>query len=148
MQEAQQNSKPPFKASKSEFTFKFSIFGRPRQLTLSPEFLEFDDNDKISSIPTKFLNKDIDGLRYGVKWIQVFGLDIGRIYCIDISSMDALFLIVEYDMNNANRWVPYPLHFRSLKQLFQKSGYGLIEKLREYPSVFQRARMYSATIRK
>ncbi len=66
----------------------------------------------------------------------MFRLDIGRIYCIDISSMDALFLIVEYDMNNANRWVPYPVSFRYLKQLFQKSGYGLIEKLREYPSVF------------
>ena len=50
--------------------------------------------------------------------------------------MDALFLIVEYDMNNANRWVPYPLSFRYLKQLFQKSGYGLIEKLREYRAVF------------
>jgi hypothetical protein len=78
----------------------------------------------------------MDGLRYGVKWIRGFRLDIGRIYFIDISSMDALFLIVEYDMNNANRWVPYPLSFRYLKQLFQKSGYCLIEKLREYPSVF------------
>jgi len=42
------------KASKLEFTFKFSVFDRPSQLTLSPEFLEFDDNGKISSIPTKF----------------------------------------------------------------------------------------------
>ena len=61
---------------------------------------------------------------------------------------DALFLIVEYDLNIANHWVPYPLSSLSLKQLFEISDYHSVEKLREHPSVFQRARMYSAIIRK
>jgi SAM-dependent methyltransferase len=60
----------------------------------------------------------------------------------------AMFLIVEYDLNIANRWVPYPLSFSSLTHLFEKSGYSFIKKLHEHPSVFQRASMYSAIVRK
>ena|ERR1700733_14894724 len=69
-----------------KFTLKSSIFDRPRELTLSSEFLEFDDNDQISSIPTKFLRKDIEGFRYGVKGIRGDRFYIGRIYYIDIKS--------------------------------------------------------------
>jgi len=69
-----------------KFTLKSSIFDRPREITISREFLEFDDNDQISSIPTKFLKKDIEGFRYGVKGIRGYSFNIGRIYYIDIKS--------------------------------------------------------------
>ena len=61
---------------------------------------------------------------------------------------DSVFLIVEYDIGGSNRWVPYPVSFFSLKNLFEKSGWRFIEKLREHPSVFQRGNMYSAIVRK
>jgi len=41
--------------SKLEFTVIYSIFDQPRQLILSLEFLEFDDNVQIFSIPIEFL---------------------------------------------------------------------------------------------
>lgn len=61
---------------------------------------------------------------------------------------DPQFLIVEYDTLNANRWVPYPIDFSSLKQLFAGIGFLSIEKINERSSIYNEAKMYSALIRK
>ena len=39
------------------------------------------------------------------------------------------FLIVEYDMEAANRWVPYPISFSSLTKLFHDVGFSFVEKI-------------------
>lgn len=56
------------------------------------------------------------------------------------------FLLVEYDTDTPNPWVPYPLSYNSLKQLFEKAGYRSVEKLAEKPSIYGRAKLYSAYI--
>ena len=56
------------------------------------------------------------------------------------------FLIVEYDMETANNWVPYPISFLSLKKLFHDVGFSFVEKISERPSVFNRANLYSAIV--
>jgi ubiquinone/menaquinone biosynthesis C-methylase UbiE len=61
---------------------------------------------------------------------------------------DGCFVIVEYDTDAANPWVPYPLSFASLKQLFTASGFASITRLNERPSIYRRAVMYSALIRR
>jgi ubiquinone/menaquinone biosynthesis C-methylase UbiE len=61
---------------------------------------------------------------------------------------DGCFLLVEYDTNQTNQWVPYPLSFSSLIELFNKTGFYSIGKLQERPSVFRRAKLYSVIIRK
>lgn len=58
------------------------------------------------------------------------------------------YLVVEYDSDAANYWVPFPVSFDSLKQLFQEAGYTLIKKLRERPSVYREANIYSGLIKK
>lgn len=56
-------------------------------------------------------------------------------------------LMVEYDTDKpVPQWVPYPLSFQSLRRLFEKAGYGTVQKLGERPSVYGRARMYAAII--
>jgi hypothetical protein len=57
------------------------------------------------------------------------------------------FLIVEYDMETANHWVPYPINFLSLKKLFHDVGFSFIEKISERPSAFNRGNLYSALIK-
>lgn len=52
-------------------------------------------------------------------------------------------LIVEYDTLSANRWVPFPIDFNSLKQLLSNAGYNTIEKLGEYTSLYG-GKMYAA----
>ena len=57
------------------------------------------------------------------------------------------FLIVEYDTEVSNRWVPYPISFLSLKKLFNDAGYISVTKVNERQSAFNRGNLYSAMIR-
>lgn len=50
------------------------------------------------------------------------------------------FLIVEYDTNKANSWVPYPVSRTRLAELFR--GYSF-RSLGSRPSRYQRARLYA-----
>jgi hypothetical protein len=50
-------------------------------------------------------------------------------------------IVVEYDTDIANRWVPYPVSFKRLQQLF-----GEVVKLGERPSVFGRANLYACQV--
>ena len=56
------------------------------------------------------------------------------------------FLIVEYDTDAANRWVPYPVNQARLIELFEACGYSSIRVLRKRASVFRRASLYAAAI--
>lgn len=56
------------------------------------------------------------------------------------------FLVVEYDTETPNPWVPYPISYHSLINLFESLGYRAIEKLAERPSVYHRALIYAALI--
>lgn len=58
------------------------------------------------------------------------------------------FLIVEYDTEIANHWVPYPISFLSLKKIFNDAGYTSVRKINERPSAFNRGNIYSAMINK
>jgi len=57
-------------------------------------------------------------------------------------------LIVEYDTNEPNRWVPYPLGVARLRELFEHAGYSSIRVLGTRPSIYRRAPIYAATIQK
>jgi len=54
------------------------------------------------------------------------------------------FIIVEYDTNTANAWVPYPVSRTRLAELF--IGYSFT-KLSSRPSRYQRAPLYAELIR-
>lgn len=57
------------------------------------------------------------------------------------------FLIVEYDTDTpVSHWVPYPVSFRTLKQLFSTAGYASTEKVGERESVYGRANLYAAWV--
>jgi ubiquinone/menaquinone biosynthesis C-methylase UbiE len=57
---------------------------------------------------------------------------------------NGMFLIVEYDSNVSNPWVPYPINFKTLRTLFKELGFVEIRKLREHPSLYHQANIYSA----
>jgi hypothetical protein len=76
----------PSQPQSISFTLRSTILDRPRQLTLCPEYLEFDDNDLADAAPTRFLKSEIESLRYGIKGIRGYSFYIGRILIIDIRS--------------------------------------------------------------
>ena len=56
------------------------------------------------------------------------------------------FLIVEYDTNEPNRWVPYPVGAARLRALFERAGYSRIRVLSSRPSIYRSAPLYAASI--
>ncbi|MBX3014029.1 MAG: class I SAM-dependent methyltransferase [Caldilineaceae bacterium] len=56
------------------------------------------------------------------------------------------FLIVEYELERANPWVPYPLSYHTLTDLFAQAGYTTITKLHERTPVRGADTMYGALI--
>ncbi len=59
---------------------------------------------------------------------------------------DGRIMLVEYDTELANPWIPYPIPFRELKEIFASIGFSKIRKLNTRPSVYNRAPLYSALI--
>jgi SAM-dependent methyltransferase len=56
------------------------------------------------------------------------------------------FIVVEYDFERPNQWVPYPVSRRRLTALFTDAGYAPPSWLGSRPSVYQRGEMYAALI--
>ena len=59
---------------------------------------------------------------------------------------NGIFLIVEYDTDVSNYWVPYPMSFLSLQKIFNTAGYYNIIKINEMPSRFRQGNLYAAII--
>lgn len=54
-------------------------------------------------------------------------------------------ILVEYDTDEGNRWVPYPISWRSLPAVARAAGFGEPAFLSSHPSRFLR-RIYSAVL--
>jgi len=61
---------------------------------------------------------------------------------------DGRLIVVEYDFDRPNRWVPYPVSRRRLTALFAAAGYASPQWLGSRPSVYQRGELYAALIRR
>ena len=62
-------------------------------------------------------------------------------------AQDGRIVFVEYDTDKANPWVPFPVSFDSLNAFLLAAGLPEAVKLREIPSAYQRANIYSALVR-
>jgi len=56
-----------------------------------------------------------------------------------------IFIIVEYDTLHASKWVPYPINFDQLKQLFASVGYNDLAKIGERQSIYGTQKMFSCS---
>jgi ubiquinone/menaquinone biosynthesis C-methylase UbiE len=56
------------------------------------------------------------------------------------------YLIVEYDTDIPNRWVPYPISFYSLQRLFAGLDFEFIKKIHEIPSRYNHGNIYSVLV--
>lgn len=57
------------------------------------------------------------------------------------------FVIIEYDTDRANTWVPYPISFAKLQALFSDSGFMSVEKMAETKSLYGSGMIYSCLIK-
>lgn len=61
-------------------------------------------------------------------------------------SPEGRLVIVEYEMEQGNAWVPYPIGFHKLLELARQSGFASVKKLKEVPSVYGNRMIYSAAV--
>jgi ubiquinone/menaquinone biosynthesis C-methylase UbiE len=55
-------------------------------------------------------------------------------------------IIVEYDTDQPNQWVPWPVSCKNLQRLLTKHRIGTLQKLAEQSSVYQTGGIYSGLI--
>ncbi len=55
-------------------------------------------------------------------------------------------LLVEYDTNRSNQWVPFPISLRKLEELVFENGLGTVTKVGEAESIYNSSGMYSAVV--
>ncbi|MBI3151913.1 MAG: class I SAM-dependent methyltransferase [Chloroflexi bacterium] len=60
---------------------------------------------------------------------------------------NGILLVVEYNVDSGNPWVPYPFSFETFKKLTAQSGFGEPRLLAKTPSRFLRE-FYSASVQK
>lgn len=56
---------------------------------------------------------------------------------------DGRLIIVEYEMDRGNTWVPHPIGFNRLQELVNRTGFSGVQKLNEVPSVYNNRMIYS-----
>jgi len=59
---------------------------------------------------------------------------------------NACFLVIEYDSDVANQWVPHPVSFDALNKLFSEASYKSIHKLNTRPSIYGNRNIYASLI--
>ncbi|RAJ80034.1 methyltransferase family protein [Chitinophaga dinghuensis] len=61
---------------------------------------------------------------------------------------EAVFIFVEYETQQANPWVPYPIPFQELTRLLHRVGFAQSTYLGDRPSVYRSGKMYAAAYRR
>jgi ubiquinone/menaquinone biosynthesis C-methylase UbiE len=59
---------------------------------------------------------------------------------------DGQFVIIEYDTESRNKWVPYPISFQRLKATFADHGFHKVEKVGERSSIYRANKMYACVV--
>jgi SAM-dependent methyltransferase len=115
---------------------KFQVFPKNQQVMVN--FIQADFEKDMLPLP------GLDGILMANS--LHFTKDKSKLETYFISN--PTFLIIEYDTNSGNRWVPFPLAFQNLKVLFNELGYATINKMAERTSVYNNACIYSALIQR
>jgi len=106
-------------------------------------FIKLNEDFKDSSLP-----ENLDGILMANSLHYVKEKDIFVKRISQNLKQKGSFIIVEYDTEKSNPWIPYPISFNSLSILFEKLGYNSIIKINEHQSLYRREQIYSAIIKR
>ena len=61
-------------------------------------------------------------------------------------TQNSQFLIVEYEIKTTNPWVPFPLPYGLVKQLFSDIGFNTSQYLGDRDSIYSTGKMYACVV--
>jgi ubiquinone/menaquinone biosynthesis C-methylase UbiE len=61
-------------------------------------------------------------------------------------TMERKYVIIEYETSNANQWVPFPISFNQLQELFNQIDRRKIVKIATQKSIYGQGDLYVASI--
>ena len=59
---------------------------------------------------------------------------------------DGTLIIIEYDTDKPNPWVPYPISFKKLHETFTAMGFDHVHKTGERKSIYRSGKMYISSV--
>lgn len=114
----------------------------------------FSRTNRIEGIKTELIQADFVHDALGFKQLNGILIANSLHYVADKNALlhtfktmllpQGIFIVVEYDTVQPNRWLPYPVSFFQLKQLFLTAGYTNTRKIGERKSVYNNTTMYAA----
>jgi ubiquinone/menaquinone biosynthesis C-methylase UbiE len=115
---------------------------RSREAETSIEFIKLD------FIGDTIRFADLDGILMAnaLHFVKDKAIFIGKLN--KLIKPEGQLIIVEYDTNQRNPWVPYPISFEKLIETFSAHGFGRIEKLGERKSIYRAGKMYACSIKR
>lgn len=67
-----------------EYHVKRSLFGRSRKLTITPEYIEYEDKDRVDDLYTRIEKACFNDVKYAGEWIVWYKFPVGYVHTISI----------------------------------------------------------------
>ena len=64
----------------------------------------------------------------------------------DALKQNGRIILIEYDTEQSNQWVPYPVSLTKANQLFKACGFTVVTKIGERQSIYRSDKMYACLI--
>lgn len=111
----------------------------PNRQNVEIEFLELDFVREILPV------SNLDGILMANALHYVKDKDEWIRKIISHLAAGGQMVIVEYDTEKQNAWVPYPIPFHRLSELLSDAGFRSIKKIGERRSIFNAGKMYACS---
>jgi len=139
------------KALANQLDGQATVYAVDRQNQLDVSAIDNPHQARIVSLELDFITHEIpveavDGILMANSFHYVKEKKILITKLKNILKPKGRFIFIEYDLVTSNQWVPYPINFSSLRSMMMEMGFPSVTKMKERPSVFNRAMMYSALV--
>ena len=64
----------------------------------------------------------------------------------NVLKVEGQLILVEYDTEKPNAWIPYPINFSKLTELLKDHGFTQIQKIGERQSIYRSEKMYACLV--